>query len=170
MVTCYTREETRYIASPFGMINNRILNDTIVWIDMLQPTDDEVKLVETRFSIELPTKQEREEIEISSRYWEDERSIMINAYFFVSFFFVDQTKAPYNETVTFILQDNMLITVRDTQLQTFDAVHKMIMTHPKGVMTGYDVFMEIFDIRIDRDADLLEYAAKESDTIRKILL
>jgi magnesium transporter len=30
--------------------------------------------------------------------------------------------------------------------------------------------MQIFDIRIDQDADLLEYAAKESDEIRKKLL
>lgn len=172
MVTCYTRDENRYAASVFNSLNAPVSNDGIVWIDMVQPTQKEVKGIEERFSIELPTKQEREEIEISSRYWEDDRSIMINAYFFVSFFFVDQSKAPYNETVTFILQDNMLITVRDTQLQTFDAVHKMITTtaHPKGVLSGYDIFMEIFDIRIDRDADLLEYAAKESDAIRKTLL
>jgi magnesium transporter len=46
----------------------------------------------------------------------------------------------------------------------------MIISNPKELFSGYDIFMQIFDIRIDQDADLLEYAAKESDEIRKKLL
>lgn len=166
MVTCYIRDGSHYTTSALSELSD----SAPVWFDMYQPTADEINEVETRFDIKLPTKHEREEIELSSRYWEDERSILINAYFFVSFFFVDQTKGPYNETVTFILQDDILFTVRDTELSTFETIHKMITTHPKGILSGYDIFMQIFDIRIDRDADLLEYAAKESDEIRKKLL
>lgn len=170
MVTCYIRDGSRYTTSALSEFTDTVPHENIVWFDMFQPAADEINQIETLFGIKLPTKHEREEIEISSRYWEDNRSILINAYFFVSFFFVDQSKAPYNETVTFILQDDILFTVRDTELHTFEAIHKMITTHPKGILTGYDIFMQIFDIRIDRDADLLEYAAKESDEIRKKLL
>lgn len=170
MVTCYIRDGSRYTTSALSEFIDTIPHENIVWFDMFQPTADEINQIETLFGIKLPTKYEREEIEISSRYWEDNRSILINAYFFVSFFFVDQSKAPYNETVTFILQDDILFMVRDTELHTFETIHKIITTHPKGILSGYDIFMQIFDIRIDRDADLLEYAAKESDDIRKKLL
>jgi len=169
MVTFYIRNENHFTTSHLSDMEEPVLKN-IVWIDMLQPTVEETERIEKLFDVKLPTKDDREEIELSSRYWEDHHSIMINAYFFVSFFFVDQTQAPYNENVTFLLQDNMLFTVRDAQLQTFETIHKTITTHPKEIFSGYDIFMQIFDIRIDRDADLLEYAAKESDDIRKILI
>jgi len=170
MMTLYLRDNDHFITSSLMETEGKITVDNLAWIDMLQPSAEEIEAIESFFGIKLPTKQEREEIEISSRYWEDQHTIMINAYFFVSFFFVDQSKAPYNESVTFILKDNILITVRDAELHTFEAISKTITTHPKGQLNGYDIFMEIFDIRIDRDADLLEYAAKESDEIRKKLL
>lgn len=144
--------------------------DKIVWLDIYQPTEEDIRNIDILFNIKLPTKQEREEIELSSRYWEDSRSIKINSYFFVSFFFVENTKSHYNESVSFVLQDNVLFTVRDSELQTFEIMGKMLLSNPKELLSGYDIFMQIFDIRIDRDADLLEYASRESDEIRKMLL
>lgn len=170
MVIVYIREGNRFVTATLSELLSPVGEVDIVWIDMVLPTPDEIHRIEGMFDIEFPTKHEREEIELSSRYWEDSRSIMINAYFFVSFFFVDETKAPYNETVSFILQDNVLFTVRDKELHTFETVQKRITTFPREVESGYEIFMQIFDVRIDADADLLEYAAKESDAIRKRLL
>jgi len=170
MVRFYTRDNENFTVSELGDIVLPIDHKNIIWIDLFQPSKDEVKQIELLFTIELPSKHEREEIELSSRYWEDNRSIMINSYFFVSFFFVESAKGHYNESVSFVLQDNILFTVRDRELQTFDTMHKMLSTHPKELLSGYDIFMQIFDIRIDQDADLLEYASRESDDIRKKLL
>ena len=170
MVRFYTRDNENFTVSVLSEIAFPIDTQNVIWIDMLQPSKDEVKQIELLFKIELPSKHEREEIELSSRYWEDNRSIMINSYFFVSFFFVESAKGHYNESVSFVLQDNILFTVRDRELQTFDTIHKMVSSHPKELTSGYDIFMQIFDIRIDQDADLLEYASRESDEIRKRLL
>lgn len=170
MVRIYLRTHESFTVSALSEMALPMDPAKVIWIDLLQPTKEEVKQVEALFGTELPTKHEREEIELSSRYWEDTRSIMINAYFFVSFFFVQSAKGHYNESVSFVIQDNILFTVRDRELQTFDTIHKMLSTHPKELTTGYDIFMQIFDIRIDQDADLLEYASKESDDIRKKLL
>lgn len=170
MVTLYTRDNESFAATLLKEIESPSEHKNIVWIDMLQATSDEIKQIETLFFIKIPTKKEREEIEISSRYWEDSRSIIINSYFFVSFFFVETARSHYNESVSFILKDNILFTIRDEDLQTFEMIHKMLISHPKELYNGYDIFMEIFDIRIGQDADLLEYAANESDEIRKKLL
>lgn len=170
MVTVYIREQSRFRTAALSTIESSDMNDGITWIDMLQPSSEEIRKIEGLYNIKFPSKNEREEIELSSRYWEDDVSIMVNAYFFVSFFFVDTSKRPYNETVTFILQENTLFTIREKEIQTFETIHNTLTQHPKGFVSGYDIFMQIFDIRIDADADLLEYAAKESDEIRKKLL
>ena len=73
--------------------------ESIIWIDMLQPTSAERTYVEEMFDIKFPTKQESEEIEISSRYWEENEKIEINSYFLVS-----NAEHPYNEPVSFILR------------------------------------------------------------------
>lgn len=170
MVRFYTRDNENFTISVLSEIALPIDTQNVIWIDMFQPTKEEIGQIELLFTIELPSKHEREEIEQSSRYWEDNRSIMINSYFFVSFFFVESAKGHYNESVSFVLQDNILFTVRDRELQTFDTIHKMVSSHPKELTSGYDIFMQIFDIRIDQDADLLEYASRESDEIRKKIL
>lgn len=170
MVRLYKRDGETFIVAGLEESILPIYPKEVIWIDLLQPSKEEVKRVELLFGVELPSKHEREEIELSSRYWEDNRSIMINSYFFVSFFFVESAKGHYNESVSFVLQDNILFTVRDRELQTFDTIQKILSSHPKELTSGYDIFMRIFDIRIDQDVDLLEYASKESDEIRKKLL
>lgn len=170
MITVYRHNNNTFEIALLEKIKDTLKSDNIVWVDIYQPDEEEIKNIEILFDIKLPTKHEREEIELSSRYWEDSRSIKINSYFFVSFFFVENTKSHYNESVSFVLQDNILFTVRDSELQTFEIMSKMLLSNPKELFSGYDIFMRIFDIRIDRDADLLEYASRESDDIRKKLL
>ncbi|MGD9968955.1 MAG: magnesium/cobalt transporter CorA [Sulfuricurvum sp.] len=170
MVTAHIRENGRIVQKTVSLGEEFPPLESILWIDLLLPKVEEIKRIENVFNVELPTKYEREEIEFSSRYWEDDESIMVNAYFFVSFFFVDAAKASYNETVSFVLKDEILFTVRDRELQTFDMTQKAILSRPREFISGYEIFMQIFDIRIDSDADLLEYASRESDRIRKTLL
>ncbi|MEK6659038.1 MAG: magnesium and cobalt transport protein CorA, partial [Campylobacterota bacterium] len=71
-------------------------NDTtnIIWIDMISPSIEEVKTVESIFNIKFPTKQESEEIELSSRYWEEDNRIEINSYFLIN----ADSAAAFNET------------------------------------------------------------------------
>lgn len=170
MITFHIRENGRFVTKAFHELDLSSSKESIVWIDMLLPKTEEIRLIESLFDVELPSKSEREEIELSSRYWEDEKSIMINAYFFISFFFVDASKESYNETVSFVIQNDILFTIRERDLQTFTTTTKMLSTRPRSFSSGFDIFMQIFDIRIDADADLLEYASKEADLIRKGLL
>lgn len=170
MVTFYIHDKNHFLTTSLSELDGLPSHDKIAWIDMYQPTSDEIKQVENLFGIGFPTKNEREEIELSSRYVEDDFRITINAFFFVSFFFVDNTNRPYNESVTFILQNDILFSIREKELQTFETMHTTLIKYPRKFHSGFDIFMQIFDIRIDADADLLEYAAKESDDIRKKLL
>lgn len=134
----------------------------IIWIDLLTPTLSEVKAVERLFDLEFPTKAESEEIEVSSRYWEEDRKIEINSYFLVN-----NDQNPYNETVSFVLQDNLMISVRYKPLRSFDEFTNKLFLSYKELRTGYDIFSKIIDIRIDADADTIEALGRDINKIRR---
>jgi magnesium transporter len=134
----------------------------ILWLDISTPSEDEIAHVEKTFNITLPTKQESEEIEMSSRYWEEENHIEIN-----SFFLIDTDKNPQNETVSFFLQENILISIRTTSLKSFDEFSRKIVATPLLFESGYDVFSHILDIRIDIDADVIEKMSQDIARLRK---
>jgi magnesium transporter len=114
------------------------------------------------FDMKFPTKQESEEIELSSRYWEENNRIEINSYFLIN-----DNNSAFNETVSFILQGNLLISVRYKKLQSFDTFTKKLLISPREFKTGYSIFCQIIDIRIDADADTIENLSKEITKIRK---
>ncbi len=145
--------------SPLGKENDI---DNMIWIDMHFPSIEEVKTVESTFNIKFPTKQESEEIELSSRYWEEDNRIEINSYFLIN-----NDNAVFNETVSFVLQDNLLISIRYKNLESFNAFTRKLLHSPKEFKNGYSIFCEIIDIRIDADADAIENLSKEIAKIRK---
>jgi len=139
--------------------------EDVLWVDIISPTDQELEWVSTEFEVEFPSKQETQEIEISSRYFEDEESITINAYFLIT----SEGEIPYNETVTFILKKHYLITVRYKELKTFKELVKKLMMNPSAYEDGYFVFAGILEIRIDTDADTLEFITREISKLGKIV-
>lgn len=116
MINCYVKKQHRLtVVEGVEYLNDIEDRKSVIWIDMLFPTIEEVKAIEGIFNIEFPTKQESEEIELSSRYWEEGNRIEINSYFLIN-----DKKEPVNETVSFILQDELLISVRYKKLASFD--------------------------------------------------
>jgi len=134
----------------------------VIWIDIFTPTHDEIAFIEKTFDIKFPTRQESEEIEISSRYWEENDRIEIN-----SFFLINTEENPYNETVSFFLLNHILISIRNTSLKSFDEFSRKIFATPSLFESGYDVFCHILDIRIDIDADVVEKLTKDIARLRK---
>jgi magnesium transporter len=163
LINCYIKKQHRLtVVEGVEYLNNIEDRKSVIWIDMFTPTLQEVKTVENIFSIEFPTKQESEEIELSSRYWEEGNRIEINSYFLIN-----DKKDPVNETVSFILQDDLLISVRYKKLASFDASIKKLLSSPREYRTGYSIFSQIIDIRIDTDADIIEELNRDIAAIRK---
>ena len=50
---------------------------TPVWIDLLNPSDDEIHEIEKRFAIEVPTREEMQEIELSSRLYDEDGALFM---------------------------------------------------------------------------------------------
>jgi len=132
----------------------------LVWLDLISPTPEESIAVERAMKLELPTRQESEEIEYSSRYWEDEGGIWINTSFLVK----EQGKI-YSETVSFILKNSFLTTIRFSEHRIFTEFSRKLRLTPRAFHSGGDVLSGILAMRVDIDADLIEHLSKEIVTI-----
>jgi len=118
LISCYIKKGNKLnvldgVESLESLESNDDKNN-VIWIDMLLPNIEEIRAVENMFDMKFPTKQETEEIELSSRYWEENNRIEINSYFLIN-----DNNSAFNETVSFILQGNLLISVRYKKLQSF---------------------------------------------------
>lgn len=137
----------------------------LLWIDMVSPGHDEIVAVEEKLDHKFPTRQETEEIEFSARYFEDEKSITINTYFFVR-----HEANAYNETVSFTLKGNFLVTLRYNEQKIFRDFYRTLMANPALYRDGAHVLSGILGLRIEVDADILELLAKEIVGIGKVNL
>ena len=158
---------TNYFTLENGTIKmetgNNFLHPTILWVDLVNPSEEEKQQVEEAFNIELFTKQESQEIESSSKYVENEDIIGINMNF------LNQNKENYTtEAISFIIKNKVLITQRFQEYKTFtDTYRKLRITKPQD---GEDIFLTIIETRIDFDADLIENITDQISAISKELI
>lgn len=134
--------------------------ETAVWIDLISPTPQEDKLVERMLGIGVPTREEMQEIEVSSRLYVEH-----DARYMTATLMCHSDTAPKTTPVTFILAGHRLLTVRYDDPRPFAIVeHKLGRLCPPKV-TGSSVLMDLLDAVVDRAADILERIGAEVDQI-----
>jgi magnesium transporter len=159
MLSVFTPSETSL--KKFAAADMAALPDSAVWIDLFNPTMDEDHAVERLAGIAVPTREDMQEIEISSRLYIENGARYMTATLMCS----SETENPRTTAVTFILSGHRLVTVRYDAPKPFMLVeNKLARSCPPG-MTGEMVLMELLDAVIDRNADILERAGGDMDSI-----
>ena len=145
------------------MAEGEPLPEAAVWLDLVNPTTSEDKLVERLVGIAVPTREEMQEIELSSRlYYENGARYMTAT-------LMCQSDSPIPKTtpVTFILSGHRLITVRYDEPRPFAIVkHKLGKFCPANV-SGESVLIDLLDAVVDRAADILERIGVEIDAVSR---
>ncbi len=156
MITLYLKQYNKIIRNADPALFDELGYDDILWIDLLTPTIKEQKAVEAFMEESLQTRQQIEEIEMSSRYSETESSIIANSNFFST------TGETFTvEPVSFIVSnEGVLVSMRNTDFRTFKEAEKRLQMNYRNYATGYHILISILEVRIDFDADLVEYIAK----------
>jgi magnesium transporter len=132
-----------------------------VWIDLANPTSGEDKLIERLVGIAVPTREEMQEIEVSSRLYVENGARYMTATLMCQ----SETPLPKTTAVTFILAGHRLITVRYDEPRPFAIIrHKLGRNCAPGI-TGETVLMDLLDAVIDRAADILEKIGMEVDNV-----
>ena len=129
-----------------------------LWIDLLEPTQEDRQKVESFFGVTLQTYQEASEIESSSRYHEDGATIKANSGFLSteSGAFREEEQ-PEIKQVSFLLKGRLLFTVRNIELDVFgEVVRKIKLARQEFIRSGVDIWLLLLETRIDSDADYIE--------------
>jgi len=137
------------------------LPEGAIWVDLVTPTVQEDKLVEQLFGTSVPTREEMQEIEVSSRLYVENGARYMTATLMCQ----SDSATPKTTPVTFILSGHKLATVRYDEPRPFAIVeHKLARACPPKV-SGETVLMDLLDAVIDRSADILERVGAEVDQI-----
>lgn len=142
----------------------RLASDTrlaeAVWIDLSSPTPEEIAAVEA-LGIVLPTIEEMEEIEISSRlYREDGMDYMT-----VVLPGLAEDEAAVLAPVTFIVCAKRLVTVRYHTPRPFETFPDQIGQEAFETTSVAGTFLALADEIIARFADILETIGQTLDTL-----
>src|SRR5688572_21545058 len=140
--------------------------EQMIWVDMHGSSEEERKQVEKTFQIELFTPQEAEEIESSSRYFEDDQSIEAN-----NAFIVYENKTYTAEQVSIILKKEVLFTFRNADIKSFaETVRKLKVYSNTSSLKGSQIFLLLLETQIDLDADFIEHVSKLTNVVSKRLI
>jgi magnesium transporter len=134
-----------------------------VWIDLRDPTIEEERRLEASLAIDLPTREDMDEIELSSRLYAEAGALFMTAIVPSQ----SESDAPVMAPVTFVLAGQRLITIRYHNPRAFDL---FVSRAAKGGLqgaTGEEVMLSLLEMIIDRLADVLERVGRDVDVISR---
>ena len=155
-----------YVPSEFSLkkvasADPTALPENAVWIDLVKPTAEEDHAVERLAGIAVPTREDMQEIEISSRLYIENGARYMTATLMCQ----SDTDMPRTTAVTFILAGHRLVTVRYDAPKPFALVENKLARACTPGITGEMVMVELLDAVIDRCADILERAGADVDEV-----
>ena len=162
MIEIFYKKDGQMMVSQSETELTEISYDNVVWIDLFSPSGEEKRAVEVYLGTTIQNRAQAEEIEISSRFSETEQAIFAN-----TSFLIPGPEEYGEETVSFILKDNILTTLRESPLKSFTDLQRRLMAFPKIYESGHIVFLGILEQRIDLDADMVELVSKEVNQYNK---
>jgi magnesium transporter len=136
------------------------LSADAVWIDIVDPTDEDRAVIKQVYAVGLPDAEDMQEIEATARFFkDDDGSLHIH-----SFFLDDYEETPVNVTVACVVKDGRLFTIHEQELTTI----RLFRLRARGpsVLLGdaMTILLSLFTTKVDRLADVLEsvYTSLES--------
>src|SRR6186713_678731 len=140
-------------------VSSGSLPDEAVWIDLISPTVSEDKMVEELVGVAVPTREEMQEIEVSSRLYVENGARYMTATLMCQ----SDTATPKTTAVTFILAGHKLVTVRYDEPKPFALITNKLARACAPTVSGESIMMDLLDAVIDRAADILERAGADID-------
>jgi magnesium transporter len=160
MLRIYAREVDR-----LALVNapDSGVQRTYVWFDLVSPLAAERRIVEDEFGIELPTRDEMEEIELSARLFQEDGAAFMTMTALAGL----DGELPRKAPLTFVLKGDKVVTLRHAEHRPFES-HAARLGRPNGStvgLTGEVVMIGLIEAMTDRLADTLERLANEIDAI-----
>ncbi|OCW57217.1 magnesium transporter CorA family protein [Hoeflea olei] len=136
------------------------LPDAACWVDMLHPTPEEEKQVETLIGVEVPSRDELHDIEPSSRLYTENGA----AYLTASVVWNADSEFPEITDIGFILTGGRLVTIRYGEPKAFAIFAANARRELEG-LGGRDVISRLLEALVDRTAEVLEGRSRQIDLV-----
>jgi magnesium transporter len=121
-----------------------------VWLDLINPSDDEIAEAAAAIGQPIPTYSDLSEIETSSRLRIRGEVLMMSTPLIAG----SETAEPHLTPVGFLLSPTLLVTVRFASLRSFDQVADEYDGRDGATSEG--AFLSLLEEVVDRQADHLE--------------
>ncbi len=165
-INVYVKKDDKILVyDNLDILNNT--EDKILWIDLKNPDETIKDLLELKYDIDFRTDQEMVEIEASSRYIEDEKTIITNTNFAT---ITSDDKFDADMVSMIINKEDILFTIRKRAYRPFYNTARKILSFPRLYNDGFHVLITLFETRVDYEADIVEFITRKIDKLsRKIV-
>ena len=134
-----------------------------VWIDLIQPTAEEIARVQTEFNVRVPSREQLDEIETSSRLQSEGKRLYLSMPVGAPHDAIDLPPSPLG----FVLSPELLITVHYRELRSFAKARESLVKASPASSTS--AFATLLEAMVDTDADVLEKTARDlGDLSRRV--
>lgn len=141
------------------------LNDAI-WIDLIDPSDDERSVLKLGLDQTLAEEHELEDLEASARFFEDEDGLHLHSFFYC----LDDDGYADIATVAFTIRDGRLFTLRERDLPAF-RLYRMRSRRMKLIdSNAYELLLDLFETKIEQLADVIETVYSDLENLSHVIL
>lgn len=161
MLRVFSLEEGRLVCSSIdGIPHDHASRVPALWYELSDPTAEERAFVNGKAGVDVPRREDIEEIEISSRLYNENNAEYMTITAVTNFDGVDgYLKTP----VMFILKDDLLVTVRYATIRPFENVVERAARNGHVGVRGEQVMLSLIEALVDRLADALEELSDRID-------
>ena len=133
------------------------------WLDLLQPTPGEDGTAERFLGASLPSREETEEIEFSSRFYAEDGAVFLTASLLTGVERREPTLSPF----TIAVAGERIVTLRYEDLRAMRQFVTRAAKPGTGCSNTASVFLGLIEAVIDRTADVLERLSQDVDRINQ---
>ncbi len=157
MIRSYASKENKLVEIDGGLDK---VGD-VIWFDLHNPTDEEEDALELRLGINIPTREEMDEIEVSSRLYNENGTTFMTVILPAS----SGDERVEMQPVTFVLSGKHLITIRYHDPRSFQTFPARAARGVLACNSSEEVQIALLEAVVDRLADILEIAGRGIDEI-----
>ena len=166
MINLFTLQNGRLAQEQVDDRNELLKFHDPIWIDVIEPDDEELSWIKEAFGVTLPELEELGDLEASARYFEGE-----DGYLHIrTDFLLDEDDESRNVRVAFILTNNTLFSIHDEDLPVFRLVRMRARLRPGSVNDAKDVLLDLYSTDAEYSADSLEEVYESLEEAGKVVL
>jgi magnesium transporter len=162
MIIAYTLSSGKTVKlNKVELTADDILPKNVVWIDLIEPSIEEEKLVEKALNIDAPTREEMDKIEVLSPFYKEDDSYFMT----ITAIHKADNDYPQGTAIIFILHQQCLVTLRYSKPKAFNYFSARATRNP-SLCASPDLALEgILEAIVHGLADILEKTGNEIDQL-----